>query len=311
MKIEEIEYDIPDKAVDEKNFNLEKWRSEKPMDYLFAMYILNKATHSIVKNEVFKTIYKITRLYIPDTLFKYFSLTDDIDLNEQKLITLQQQQLFMSDAKYLNDPFDNKAYFYNHQELMKYEQLAIHEGRMIDDFSLFSKVTSLTANNVNSMPMWAHYSNNHAGFCVSYDMKFNSQLSGCTFPIQYVDQRIDVTSLMDKIAQGTFREIEKQSAEGKKEILLDDLSPVFLVSLLGNLKHISWNYENEFRCTIGATAKNAPYIPACPKEIYIGMKCLPMYKDRLIKIAQILQIPIHQMIFDELSSDYNLIPKMI
>lgn len=311
MKIEDIEYDIPDDTVDEKNFDVEKWRKENPMDYLKAMFILNQATHSIVRNEIFKTIYKITRLHIPDTLFKYFSLTDNIGLNEQKLLTLQQQQVFMSEAQYLNDPFDNKAYYYDPQELKKYERLAEHDGRIIDDFSRFSKVTSLTANNVNSMPMWAHYSNNHAGFCVSYDMKSNTQLSGCTFPVQYVDQRIDVTSLMDKIAQDTFQEIESQSAEGKKEILLDDLSPVFLISLFGNLKHISWSYENEFRCTIGSTAKNAPYVPACPKAIYIGLKCLPTYQDRLIKIAEILNIPIYQMTFDELSSDYNLVPEKI
>ena len=38
---------------------------------------------------------------------------------------------------------------------------------------------------MNSMPMWAHYSNNHRGFCVAYDMKddANIALSGCTFPI--------------------------------------------------------------------------------------------------------------------------------
>lgn len=306
MKIEDIVYDIPDKTVDEKNFDVEKWRKENPMDYLKAMFILNKADNSIVKNEVFKAIFQVTRMYIPDILFKYFSLTDNINLNEQKLLTLQQQQIFMSEAKYLNDPFDNKAYYYDPKTLKKYERLAEHDGRIIDDFSLFSKVTSLTANNVNSMPMWAHYSNNHAGFCVSYDMKSNTQLSGCTFPIQYVDQRIDVTSLMDKIAQDIFQEIKCQSAEGKKEILLDDLSPVFLISLFGNLKHISWSYENEFRCTIGATAPNAPYVSACPNAIYVGLNCLPTYKDRLIRIAEILHIPIYQMIFDELSSDYNL-----
>lgn len=311
MKIEDIEYDIPNKTFDEDSFDLVKWRKENPMDYLKAMFILNKATNSIVRNEVFKAIYKVTRLHIPDTLFKYFSLTDNTSLNEQKLLTLQQQQIFMSDAKYLNDPFDNKAYYYNHQKLKKYKRLAAHDGRIIDDFSVFSKVTSLTANNVNSMPMWAHYSNNHAGYCVSYDMKTNSQLSGCTFPIQYVDQRIDVTSLIEKIAQDAFQEIERQSAKGMKEILLNDLSPVFLISLFGNLKHISWSYENEFRCTIGAIAKNAPYISACPKAIYIGLKCLPSYKDRLIKIAQILQIPICQMTFDELSFDYNLLPQKI
>ncbi len=281
------------------------------MDYLLAMYLLNQASNSLVRNQVFNEIYKVTRFYIPDTLFKYFSLTDNISLNEQKLLTLQQQKIFMSDAKYLNDPFDNKAYFYDNKKLKKYERLAAHDGRIIDDFSLFSKVTSLTANKANSMPMWAHYSNSHAGFCVSYDMKSNSQLSSCTFPVQYVDQRIDVTSLMDNMAYDIIQKIDHQLPEGKSGALIDNLSPVFLISLFGNLKHISWNYENEFRCSIGSTAKEEPYIPAYPKEIYIGMKCLPTYKDRLIKIAKTLHVPIFQMTFDELGSDYNLVPQKI
>ena len=311
MKIENIEYDIPDKVVDENDFDLEKWRKESPMDYLKAMFILNKATSGDVRNEAFKTIYRITRLYIPDTLYKYFSLTDDVDLNAKKLNTLRQQKVFMSDAKYLNDPFDNKAYFYNPEELKKYERLAIHNGKIIDDFSTYSKVTALTSNNVNWMPMWAHYANNHAGFCVSYDMKSNVQLSGCTFPIQYTDQRIDITSLMDEQVKSVIQEIEKQSRVGKKQIMIDDLSIVFLISLFGNLKHTSWSYENEFRCTAGATAEGMPYIAAKPKEIYVGMKCLPTHKEKLFEIATKLGIPIYKMAFDELSFDFNLIPRSL
>lgn len=306
MKLEDIQYTIPEKPIDEKNFDIEKWRIDNPMDYLKAMFLINTSSN---KNEVFETIYKVTRLYIPDTLFKYYSLTDNIALNEQKLHTLEQKKIFMSDVRYLNDPFDNKAYFYKSDELKKYERLAEHDGKLIDDFSSFSKVSALTSNHVNSMPMWAHYANNHAGFCVSYDMKMNVQLSSCTFPVQYTNQRIDITSLMAKQVENMIRAIEIQSAEGKKQILLDDLSLVFLSSFFCNIKHISWSYENEFRCTTGAMADGMPYVSAVPKEIYIGMNCTPTYTDRIIKIANVLQIPVYKMIFDELSTDFNLIPR--
>lgn len=308
MKLEDIQYTIPEKSIDEKDFNIEKWRIDNPMDYLKAAFLINTSSN---KNEVFKTIYKVTRLYIPDILFKYYSLTDNISLNEQKLDTLEQQKIFMSDARYLNDPFDNKAYFYKSDELKKYERLAAHEGKLIDDFSSFSKVSALTSNRVNSMPMWAHYANNHTGFCVSYDMKMNVPLSSCTFPVQYTDQRIDITSLMAQQVEKMIREIEIQSTKGKNQILLDDLSLVFLSTLFCNIKHLSWSYENEFRCTTGATAEGMPYLSAIPKEIYIGMNCMPTYADRIIKIANTLQIPVYKMIFDELSSDFNLIPKRL
>lgn len=308
MKLEDIQYTIPEEPIDEKNFDIEKWRMDHPMDYLKAMFLINTSSN---KNEVFKTIYKVTRLYIPDTLFKYYSLTDNIALNEQKLHTLEQKKIFMSDAKYLNDPFDNKAFFYKPDELRKYERLAEYDGKLIDDFSSFLKVSSLTSNHVNSMPMWAHYANNHAGFCVSYVMKMNLQLSSCTFPVQYTNQRIDITCLMAQQVEKMMREIEIQSAEGKKQILLDDLSLIFLSSFFCNIKHVSWSYENEFRCTTGATAEGMPYVSAVPKEIYIGMNCMPTYTDRIIKIANALQIPVYKMIFDELRSDFNLIPKRL
>ena len=65
----------------------------------------------------------------------------------------------------------------------------------------------------------AHYSNNHSGFCVSYDMKLNPTLSSCTFPIQYISERLDVTAFMQEQAQKMCDEIDKQISEGKKEIV--------------------------------------------------------------------------------------------
>lgn len=303
MKIEDIKYTIPERSISEEDFDIAKWRCENPMDYLKALFLINTGVN---KDEIFKTIYRITRFYIPDTLFKYFSLTDNIALNEQKLETLRQAKVFMSDAKYLNDPFDTKAYFYRSDELKKYEKLIKNDGKLIDDFSSYIKVSALTSNDVNSMPMWAHYANNHMGFCVSYDMKSNVQLSGCTFPVQYTDQRIDITSFMDQQVQKMIHEIETQSAVGKKGIHYDDLSLVYLMSFFCNIKHLSWNYENEFRCTTGAIANGMPYVPAIPKEVYIGMNCVPTYSNTIINIASELQIPAYRMMFDEMSTEFDL-----
>ncbi|SFM12972.1 hypothetical protein SAMN02983006_02868 [Halanaerobium salsuginis] len=54
-----------------------------------------------------------------------------------------------------------------------------------------------------------------------------------------------------------------------------------------------------------------PYVSAAPKEIYIGMNCMSSYTDRIIKIANALEIPVYKMIFDELSSNFNLIFKKL
>lgn len=305
MKVEDLQYEIPVLPISEKSFDIEKWRQETPMDYFKAMYIMNKAD-GICKDIIFQEIYKITRLYILDVLYKFFSLTEDTELNKKKLETLRQGKIFMADIKSLNDPFDGKAYFYNANKLKKLDRLTSHNGKLIDDFTAYIKVTSLTGNDVNSMPMWAHYSNNHTGFCVSYDMKLNVALSSCTFPVQYCNQRIDVTSLMEQQAKMLISEIEKQSTLGNKQILINDLSIIYMTSLFCNLKHSSWSYENEFRCTTGAMAKGMPYIKASPKEIFIGMNCCPKYSNQLAEIATALNIPIHRMAFDECSSQFGL-----
>lgn len=288
-----------------EEFDIEKWRAEKPMDYILAMDLLNQAPD---KNEVFRMIYEITRLHIPDILFKYFSLTENTSLNKSKFETLHNRKIYMSDVKDLNDPFDCKAYFYRPEQLKKYARLAEHGGKLIDDFSAFSKVASFTANTINSMPMWAHYSNNHKGFCISYDMKDkrNAPLSNCTFPVQYTSKRIDVTDLMDFQVRKIIARIEKTITEGKKEVLYDDLSLIFMTAFFSNIKHETWDYEKEYRCITGANAPGMPFLTAVPKEIYIGMNCSQVHVDQLIKIAEELQVPVFKMIFDEYSTKYDL-----
>lgn len=309
LKIEDLHFDLSSEPIDEENWNLEQWRKENPMDYFKAMYILNMADNSMAKTEVFKAIYRVARLHIPDVLYKYYSLSSDETLNMKKFQSLNDGKIYMSDLEDFNDPFDGKGFFYDPQELVDIEQLKPHGGKYIDSFNAFIKATSLTSNDVQSLPMWAHYGSNHTGFCVSYDMKSNIELSSCTFPVQYTNDRLDVTSLMRKQAQYLFNEFNRQSAMGKKEILINDFTIIFMASLLCNIKHISWSYEKEFRCTTGATAKGMPFIEANPKEIFIGMNCASSHAGRLIEIANLRNIPVYKMEFDECGKSYELIAK--
>ncbi len=316
MKLENLHYSLSDVQNESGEFDLEKWREEYPIDYYKAMWLLVSLPNAdscngmqdLVRDEVFKTIYRIVRMYIPDTLYKYYSFAEDERLNEVKLETLKKQQLYLSDIQSFNDPFDAKAFYYDPEPLKTIQRLKPHDGRLIDDFTAFIRATSLTANGVQSMPMWAHYANNHTGFCVAYDMKdkANLTLSSCTFPVQYTDQRLDITSLMLDQAQMLSSEIERQSQLGQKEILIDDLSVIYASLLLCNIKHTSWSYENEFRCTIGALNPHVPYVEGKPKAIYVGMKCSDEHKKQLKNIASELQISIFQMGFDELSESYEL-----
>ena len=101
-------------------------------------------------------------------------------------------------------------------------------------------------------------------------------------------------------------EVDRRVAEGVKKIPINDLSLIYVAEFLCNIKHSTWSYEKEFRCTAGAQAKGMPYIDAIPKAIYVGMKCKKQNRNKLVEIAKILSIPIYQMRLDELSERYCL-----
>ena len=307
MKLEDLQYSLSNPPVDEKNFDVEKWQNENPVDYFKCLYLLEQV-QGVAKDVAFQSIYKVMRLYLPDILYKYYSLGSAQEKNQIKFETLQKQQIFLSAISSFNDPFDSKAYYYDPEPLKKLPRLKPHGGKLVDDFTAFTRASSLTANGVQSMPMWAHYANNHAGFCVSYDMKDkrNLALSSCTFPVQYTDQRLDITSLTLRQAQMLSSEIDRQSQLGQKEILINDLSMIYAPLLLCNIKHSSWAYEKEFSCTMGQTAPGMPYVEAKPNAIYAGMKCSERNLMQLKQIASTLKLPLYQMYFDELSEAYEL-----
>lgn len=286
-------------------FDIEKYRKENPMDYIKAIELI---TESHNKDEVFDILYKITRLHIPNILYKYFSLTKNNNLNESKLDTLEKQKVYLADSKDFNDPFDNKAFFYKNDDLKQYKELIPHNGRILDDIFYSSRTTSFTKVGINSMPMWAHYSNNHHGFCVSYDMKNpkNIQLSGCTFPIQYLDERIDITDIMVKQIGMILKEKEKQIKEGKKRIVINDLTLAYIIPLIKNIKHNMWSYEQEFRCTAMSSDIGMPFMSASPSAIYIGLKCSRIFIDKLLSIAKKINIPVYKMVFNEFEDKYKL-----
>ncbi len=98
MKIENLYYERENSIIDEKKWNKEKWRHENPMDYFKAVYLMQSMGKQVqeemrqyTEHTIFEQIYKVTRMYIPDTLYKFYSLTDDEVLNKEKFVTLQKK----------------------------------------------------------------------------------------------------------------------------------------------------------------------------------------------------------------------------
>lgn len=305
MKIEDISIGCP-KPIDEENWNLYKWREDNPVDYFKEVAMLFQEHDPLNRDKIFQTLYKINRLYVPDILYKYYSLTDNENLNKKKFKTLCDEQIYMSPIHDFNDPFDGKGFFYNPTRLKDINRLKEHDGRLIEDFTSLIRATCFTANGVNSMPMWAHYGNNHSGFCISYNLKDNPNLYSCVFQVQYTNERLDITELVREQAIGICSKIDANIKSDVKNISLDDRILVYVASLMYNVKHILWSYENEFRCTVGT---NESYFQAKPSAIYIGMKCNEKNTKSLAEIADYLEIPLYKMSFKECNNLFELSAK--
>jgi hypothetical protein len=305
MKIENIKIDFNNiKEVNEKDFNLDEWRKSQKIDYFMSSAFLLASDNPSVINEVFITLYKIIQLYIPSELYKYSSLDNREKLNEKKLKTLKDKKVFMSSIESFNDPFDSKAFFYKPQEIISIDPLRDYNGIILESTKLI-RCACFSANGVNSMPMWAHYGNNHKGFCVKYEMKDNPIMKQLTFPIQYTDERLDITSFIKKYLNEVLSIVVSNLNIGVKETVLNDLSLVYLMLLLSNVKHNSWEYEKEFRVS---TSTGDHYVEAIPAAIYAGMNCEPDNIDKLKQIAAELGIPFYKMKFDDQNEKYQLLP---
>lgn len=294
-------------------FDVEKWRKENPIDYLKMIELILEPEDDTVKKYVFDTLYEINRRYIPDYLYKYYSLTDDDSLNKLKLTTLDEGKIFMSDPKDFNDPFDGKAFFYNKDKLSEIDRLKEHNGSIIDDFTKFWKVTSLTGNDYNNMPMWAHYSNNHAGYCVCYNMKDKSNLylNSSTFKVQYVEDRVDITDFIYDYTKKVAEIIDRNISMGIKTTVITNISLIYIAIYLSFLKMKTWDYEDEYRCSLGKTPDGNNYCTAIPCSIYIGAKCTKENEERLIEIAKKYKIPVFKMFYEDSNQKFELIPKQI
>src|SRR5690606_6117530 len=97
-------------------YQREKYINENPIDYVKFLEALD-----YFSNDAFNTIYKIIKLYVPKEIFKYYSLTDNEELNNMKFSTLENREIYLSYATDFNDPFDNRSYYYDIERLKQYK----------------------------------------------------------------------------------------------------------------------------------------------------------------------------------------------
>lgn len=240
---------------------------------------------------------------IPDKIYKYCSLSSDKNdaLNNKKLDSLKNNQIWLSDFSSLNDPFEGMFCLIddeNDKECNKFLKDQLLHSR--DDY-----IQASFSYNNNNVLMWGHYANGCRGFCVEYSVLFKDYL----FPVIYTKERPLLSSLSsDDRVINSLSSIERSSDKAKdvKEFL-----KYFL--FIQSIKSDVWAYEQEVRViefgqatrTSKSGNVNINDYGLEVSKIIIGYQCL--YKQELIEIARVLNIPYSIMEISLKSEDYSLI----
>lgn len=167
----------------------------------------------------------------------------------------------------------------------------LHHLRNIEfKISSFSNFTD-EAELMNNSTMWAHYSNNHYGFCVRYKIDFdkieNKNLILCgLFPVRY----------SAKVPLISTRELLKLKLDSNRVAVSKPILKTALKSMI--TKSRFWSYEKEWRLLIGTynyetlSNNSLPFLKA--DAIYLGCRMDFSIKQHLIKYSETNDIQIFQ-----------------
>lgn len=260
---------------------------------------------------------------MPKKLYKYVSLTDTIicnkdenicnqtdNLNESKFKTLNDNRIWLSRFENLNDPFEYKSIYINYDKLKSKgwptDMLENYLNRMKNIYLIGSFSTNL----IDNMPMWAHYANNHQGFCIEYDV-LNAK---AIYPISYESERIGIASILTNIF-GLVDRIYKGEINESNE---DFQFYMTLITHFATVKHKSWSYENEYRVLQADFGENkfgdsisSISVGMIANRIFVGSRCSEDNKKRISQIAKDIKVDAYEMYLDTNESEYKLSYKRI
>lgn len=248
---------------------------------------------------VCRNFYENTHNALPKCIYKYYSLNKDVKLNNSKIECLKDRKIYLSCSAEFNDPYDDKGYMYRKEVVENYAKQQDIRWTLTDMYPDFKRVTCFTQTGIGNMPMWAHYANNHQGYCVEYREYNNLKLYSLLLPVEYIKRKIDLTDMI-------CSRLEMVRKHGNPKLLEDAME--WCSIFLSCVKHESWESEKELRFCCRQDYPGVPYFEALPSKIYVGSMCSKEYEDRLNQIGKNLNIPVYRMQLDVQESEYILRP---
>lgn len=143
-----------------------------------------------------------------------------------------------------------------------------------------TKVCSFSSRS-DSVVMWGHYANGHAGFCLEYDLTRLSQddvRRRALWPVTYSSEMFDATKYITQSMNH------------------DSFNNLFGM-LAATRKSKDWSYEQEWRVVLpmGKSIKDMNYSMPVPSALYIGSRTSEKDTADLTAIAESKGIPIFKM----------------
>lgn len=152
--------------------------------------------------------------------------------------------------------------------------------------------------------MWSHYTNNHKGYCIEFEIIQKDLI----FPVRYTNQRILSATIISRLCKSFLEGYESKKTPGAE---FWHYYKLFMLTYCS--KSSQWKYEHEYRFFDFNEDYSKPgmLIPVHEmgleiSQIYIGINCNSEYEQRLVEIGQLLGVPVYKMKIGTNSTSYIL-----
>ena len=112
---------------------------------------------------------------VPKYIYKFIPLYDESwcnyqDENDKRLKSLETQTIWASKKEKLNDPYEFHSISYDETRIKNAGWKLETIKKCIDLFSSSLLISCFSNADNARIPLWAHYSNGHKGFCIKYEV---------------------------------------------------------------------------------------------------------------------------------------------
>ncbi len=221
--------------------------------------------------------------------------------NKRNINAIKDDKLWLSKYWNLNDPFEYNKIYLSEPQNKESDYGYILMKNIFEHIKENILLTCFTQDIENNLPMWAHYANNHKGFCVQYEVDNPKLIT----PVIYGDFK-------NKINNGLMEYINlcvKKNMTPKEVEYLNEMNSLIIQCF--SYKNTIWSYEKELRLFNFKYLENSDEIKGIKGKafdlndlgikltgVYLGINFLDDYRENIAQICRNKNINMYQMYID-------------